>query len=309
LEPSSPTMKLMRQHQISEIVEQLNKQNPQPRIQQPIVGAHPNVRTDGMQVPRILQPINCIPHQFPTVFSAPVFPISPQSDNPEMFTLVPVQDQPVMAEISPETENHIQRFDQYFCDSNIHEVAENTDEFTEIMCPLTNRLYQIKKDVLSKVLEENGQIANHCRADSPEVKKAIMKFCNPKTLMFTKDADAQLIIDSGYPVEPINVKHTGRALDGKFECRFCPLIQNQRKFFPVKENLKRHYCKHLNYNRYRCPNCDYASYRNDHVKDHIEKKHPGSTSDVIEVDHARLWFAPNFVKFDSLFIDIYNMYC
>ena len=107
----------------------------------------------------------------------------------------------------------------------------------------------------------------------------MQKFCDAKTLGFMKKADAQLIVDSGFPVETISVKRARKddelLKNPQFECLFCPIIQNQRKVFPVKENLKRHYSKHLKYNRFKCglKGCDYASYRNDHVKEHIEKKH------------------------------------
>ena len=107
-----------------------------------------------------------------------------------------------------------------------------------------------------------------------------------------KKSDAQLIVDSGFPVETISVKRqklSEEALQSSpFECLFCPIIQNQRKIFPVKENLKRHYSKHLKFNRFRCglSGCDYASYRNDHVKDHIEKKHDRRTDiKIIQVKH------------------------
>ena len=127
---------------------------------------------------------------------------------------------------------------------------------------------------------ENRQIIKHTQvqypADSKEILTKVQKFCEARSLGFMTDKDARQIVDSGYPIETISTKKTKCDDSGPFECLFCPLVQNCRKYFGVKENLKRHYSKHLRFHRFACgaPHCSYASYRGDHVKDHIEKKHP-----------------------------------
>lgn len=221
------------------------------------------------------------------------------SQPPQYFTLEPMTHE--MAETTAETEEHVVGIENQSADSydlsslNVHDTQGNTEEYaasdmTEIEHPINRSVYQIPKSTLSKVLENHGRIKQKMNPDSPDVLKVVAKFCDAKTLGFMKTENAQFIIDSGYQVDTISVKKqklSEKTLkESQFKCLFCPLIQNQEKLFPVKENLKRHYSKHLNYNRFRCSGvngCDYASYRNDHVKDHIKKKHPGEKAVVKKV--------------------------
>ena len=63
----------------------------------------------------------------------------------------------------------------------------------------------------------------------------MQKFCEARSLGFMTEKDARQIVDSGYPIETISTKKTKCDDSGPFECLFCPLVQNCRKFFGVKE--------------------------------------------------------------------------
>ena len=169
------------------------------------------------------------------------------------------------------------------CTENFHDNLGNTDQFfdngetCDITHPVTKKIYRIQVSKVSSLLEQKGTLKTKVDPNSDEIKKLIEKFCDAKTINFCTQKDAENIIDSGYKVETIALKSNPKKQKTKeqYECFFCPLIQNCRKFFPVKENLKRHNCKHLRYTRFNCEEkgCEFASYRHDHLMEHLEKKH------------------------------------